>query len=395
MKTSVLFVDDEKNILQGIKRMLYGMRSEWDMFFANSGKEAIDILHEKDIDIIITDMRMPEMDGNELLRYVRSHFPRTSRIILSGYSDKETILYSTRTAHQFLTKPCDSKSLIQAIRKSYSLHDLINNKDVIKIISKIDRLPSLPEIYHELQTEIDSESVSFQRIGDLISRDIAMSSKVLQLVNSAFFSSAKKITNPRQAAVILGFNTLKSLILYVHIFKQFNNTWNYPFNRLMEHSLNVGKLSNKIACFEYEDKCFANDAFTAGLLHDIGKLVLMQIPNYYKDVENFVTREGCSHAEAEYELFGTSHAEVGAYLLSQWGIPDSIVEVVAFHHQIDNLKNIKSSIVPIIYASDILEKQRDFSKFNFDESFDSKYFCNYKLMDKVHEWACIAENLRN
>ena len=397
MKIAVLFVDDEKNILQGIRRMLYSMRSEWNMFFANSGNEAIGILSENHIDIIVTDMRMPEMDGNELLTYVKDNFPHTTRIILSGYSDKEMILCSTRTAHQFLTKPCDSNTLIQTIKKSYSLHNLINDKDIIRIISKIDRLPSLPKVYYELQSEISNcDTVSFQKIGDLISQDVAMSSKVLQLVNSAFFSFSKKITSPQQAAVILGFDTLKALVLYVHAFKPFKNTYNYPFEKLMEHCVKVGKLSYKIALSEFQDKRLANDAFTAGLLHDIGKLILLQIPDYHKELEGLVCKAGCSHVQAEYELLGASHAEVGAYLLSQWGIPDSIVEVVAFHHQLSNFKNINSanpSLVTIIHVADVLSNQNDFSKLVPDDSFDTNYLHSLNLMDKLPTWVSIAENL--
>jgi putative nucleotidyltransferase with HDIG domain len=393
MKKKVLFVDDEKNILRGIQRMLYSMRSEWHMFFANSGKEAISILEEHDMDIVVTDMRMPEMDGNQLLDYVRAHFPHISRIILSGYSDKETILCSARTAHQFLAKPCDPHTLIQAIRKSYSLHDLINNKDVIQMISQIDRLPSLPKVYSELQGEINSNRVSLKRIGDLIAQDVAMSSKVLQLVNSAFFSSSKRITSPQQAAVILGVDTLKSLVLYIHIFKQFKNWAHYPLETLMEHSVKTGELANKIAYSEFQDKALANEAFTAGLLHDVGKLILLQIPNYYRDIENLMFQSGCSYTEAEYELFGTSHAEVGAHLLSQWGIPNSIVEVVAFHHQLSDLDHIQSSLVAITHVADVLANSKESGQGLMDGAIDTEYLSIHGFKNRLPEWIALAEPL--
>jgi len=120
-KFNILFVDDEVRLINGLRRMLFRQRDSWGMYFALSGFEALDILSKNSIDILITDMRMPQMDGAELLVKIVEKYPGVIRIILSGHSDEELILKSVRTAHQFIAKPVSAEILVNSINRAMQL----------------------------------------------------------------------------------------------------------------------------------------------------------------------------------------------------------------------------------------------------------------------------------
>jgi putative nucleotidyltransferase with HDIG domain len=183
--------------------------------------------------------------------------------------------------------------------------------------------------------EIQSPDTSLKKVGNIISQDVSMSAKILQLVNSSFFGLPRKITDPKQAAVYLGVDTLKSLVLSIDVFSSFTEDAElrgFPLAEMWKHSLMTGKLAQNIARAQTNDKKVVEEVMIAGMLHDIGKLILLKVPKQYNQVMDFIEKSGCDRVEAEYAVMKTSHAEMGAYLLGLWGIPDNVVEAVAFHH---------------------------------------------------------------
>ena len=114
-KPRIVFVDDEVNILNGIRRSLRGMRTSWDMEFFTSGQAALDGLSKAPAEVVVSDMRMPEMDGAQLLSQVKDRWPQTVRFILSGFSNEEAILRTICPSHQYRANPCESETLITAI----------------------------------------------------------------------------------------------------------------------------------------------------------------------------------------------------------------------------------------------------------------------------------------
>jgi HD-like signal output (HDOD) protein/CheY-like chemotaxis protein len=336
MKKRILFVDDEPNILHGLQRMLRPKREEWDMDFAEGGLKALDLLLQKPFDVIVSDMRMPGLSGVQLLNEVRESYPQMVRIVLSGHSELETILKSIRLAHQYLAKPCELETITTTISRACALSEMLSDESLKRIVARMDSLPSLPAIYEDLIREIESEDGSVDKIGKIIATDVGMTAKILQLVNSAFFGLRRKVVNPGQAAALLGMETLKTLILSVHIFSQMNMSPVFTsfLNKLWDHSLKVAELSKKIAALETQADEIIESAFMAGMLHDCGKLVLIaNFPGPYEEILNRPETPCRFSWEDERELFSTSHSAVGAYLLGLWGLPNPIVESVAFHHQ--------------------------------------------------------------
>lgn len=384
MKKSVLFVDDEPNVLQGLKRILRNMRGEWEMFFVESGKEALGFLSDNNVDIIITDIRMPVMDGAELLGEVMNRYPHIVRIILSGHSDKDMILRSAKSAHQFLAKPCDAETLKQTIERAYISRKFLKNESLLKLITGIKRVPSSPAIYNRIIMEIQSPRASLKSVGDIIAKDVAMTARVLQLVNSAFFSLPQKVVSPQHAVAMLGFDIIKAIVLYVELFSAFGTANNTLLRDLWKHSIMVGDLSKEIAQSELSNRVVSDDAFIAGILHDIGKLLLMEIPGCFSRIRAAMNNNECNFLEAEYQLLGTSHAEVGAYLLGIWGLPEPIIEAVAFHHRPDMLKESKFSCISAVYIANALIKKNNTSGKN--DHIDTGYLEALKLTEKLDRW---------
>jgi putative nucleotidyltransferase with HDIG domain len=291
---------------------------------------------------------MPKMSGAELLQKVVELYPHIIRIILSGHSDQEMILKATRTAHQFITKPCKPEVIVQKIRKAIDLRKSLHSEELASLVNGVKNLPAIPALYLKLEHELKSNGASIKAIGKIISEDMTMSAKILQLVNSAFFGLRYNISDPVQAVSLLGINVVKSLVLYIKIFSdsmQINSEY-ISIDDTSRHSLLVAQAAEKIYLAETNDKLLSKEAFVAGMLHDIGKLIIIQVPNYDKLISVEINTNGCSLEEAEYKCFGVSHAEVGAYLLGIWNIPDHLVEAVAFHHNKfdDNMVSIANVV---------------------------------------------------
>ncbi len=361
MKKRILFVDDEKNILQGLERMLRGMRGEWDMRFAESGAMALAMMKNEPFDVVVADMRMPGMDGGELLGRIKDLDPQVVRIVLSGHSEMEMVMKAVRTAHQYLAKPCDADTLRSTIVRACTLRDTLDHESLRKLVSRIDSLPSLPSLYAELLEELESPRSSMENIGRIISRDLGMAAKVLQLVNSAFFGLPRRIEEPAQAVTLLGIETVKTLILGIEVFTKFEGGCmpDLDLEGLWSHSLAVGSFSRILARLEKQPKDQVDQAFVGGMLHDIGKLILASYcPEEYSDIlrplESAEDPGFLWHAERN--RLGTGHAEVGAYLLGLWGFPDPVMESVAFHHTPSSHPERSFGPVAAVHVADVLSR---------------------------------------
>src|SRR5689334_1113298 len=273
----LLFVDDEQMVLNGLRRALHDMHQEWEMTFVDRAAKALEILDTADFDAIISDIRMPLMDGAQLLEEVKEHHPAVMRIVLSGQSSRDTVLRSIAPAHQFLSKPCDPEELKRRLKQAFAMRDLLLNESVKTLVSRLRSIPSLPALYDELTVELHCEDVSLTRIAAIISRDVGMAAKILQLANSAFIGVRGHVSNVVQAISLIGTETVRTLVLSVHVFSHFDrasdaNAWLPP---LWEHSIKVASLAQRIATAERATKAVAEESFTAGLLHDVGKVVLL------------------------------------------------------------------------------------------------------------------------
>ena len=267
---------------------------------------------------------------------------------------------TVKPAHQYLSKPCDAEVLKTTITRVCKLKELIADDNLKHLVSKIESLPSLPSLYTELMDLLQSQQASAQQIGEIITKDIGMTTKILQIVNSSFFSFPRHISDPTQAVVLLGEDTIKSLILTIGIFSQFDkkNFACLDMKILWDHCLRTGSMAKSVAAFENLQKNETDDIYMAGLIHDVGKLILADnLPEkYIKVFEEARAQQICLH-EAELQIFGATHAEVGAYLSALWGFPNDIVESIAYHHSPEKISTKDTFHLAIVHAVDSLDQK--------------------------------------
>lgn len=394
MKKFILFVDDEPSVLQGLQRSLRGKRNEWDMEFVDSGDQALKRINEKKFDVIVTDMLMPAMNGAELLEKVAADHPELVRIILSGHSDEEMIIRSAGTAHQFLAKPCDANTLKDTLNRAFALKSFLNEDKLRAFVTGMTTLPSIPQTYQKIMNMLASREASLYEIGDLISTDPAMTAKILQLVNSAFFGLGRHISDSKEAAALLGLDVLKALVLSVGIFSQFDQQKVkdavFSLDALLNHSLMVARLAERIAQAEGVGKAMADDCFLAGILHDIGILILEQnFSEDYVKVRALVEEQGMELCLAEQQVLGTTHGAVGAYLLGLWSLANPVVEAVAFHHQPILSSSEQFSPLSAVHVADVLVHQTGLTGSMFPpeaRSVDREFLSRIGMLERLEDW---------
>ncbi|MGE3536682.1 MAG: HDOD domain-containing protein [Candidatus Tectimicrobiota bacterium] len=388
MKKRLVFVDDEANILQGLQRILRPMRHEWEMHFAASAAEALSLLEGTPCDVIISDMRMPHMDGAQLLTCIRERYPHMVRIILSGYADNELLLRAVGPAHQYLSKPCDATLVQETVNRACMLHRLLSNTNLRQLVAGMQTIPSLPTLYSEVQRLLQAPNSSLEQVGKLIEQDLGMTVKLLQLVNSAFFGLRQSVTSPVQAVRLLGLNTVAGLILSSHLFASCDQrtTTRHSLETLWSHSMTTAVYARTLAQMGGGNTRLSEDAFMAGLLHDVGKLVFAtQLSEQYMQVPVVAQEQHLAIWEAEQQVFGATHAEVGAYLLGLWGLPAAIVEALAFHHHPMACGHTTFSPVTAVHVANVLAHSAKAAATS-TLPLDHAYLAGLGLADQLENW---------
>jgi HD-like signal output (HDOD) protein/CheY-like chemotaxis protein len=394
MSKRILFVDDEPMLLSGLERSLRGMRKEWEMEFAPGGSQALEAMARAPFDVVVTDMRMPEMDGAELLEQIKAKYPRTMRFVLSGQSDRETILRSIGPTHQYLSKPCDLEELKQKVAQALALRELLENPTLKEIVSRVNTVPSLPSLYVSLTEALRQSDITVAKIAHIVKQDMGMTSKVLQLVNSAFFALPCHISSPQQAISLLGIDNIRAVVLSVHVFAELEENPNSKLAALWPRSLATAAFARAIARAEHSPQALEDDAFAAGLLHDIGRLVLASgCSTQYAHVLEGLQRDKVTLAEAEWQSFGCTHAEVGAYLLGLWGLPDAVVQAVAWHHTPSRSGTSAFSPVIAVHAAVEYDHRLHPDPENVVPALDETLLAKLGLLDRTALWWNLCQEL--
>jgi HD-like signal output (HDOD) protein len=350
----VLFVDDEPRILDSLRLILASREGHWEMDFASGGDEALNLLGAKPFDVIVSDIRMPGMDGAELLKTVCQRFPGVVRIVLSSQDELEGALRAVPVAHQFLLKPCDPVMLRVAIERATSLSSVMSNKLLGSLVGSVQDLPVLSRTFLSLRQALAEPEVSVKKVIRIVEQDVAVSAKILQLVNSSFFGLPREVSSVQTAVTFLGVDMIQGLVLSTEVFHVFEKAKAIPgfsFEEFHAHSQLVTKIVGRIPVSAHT----RGIAVVAGMLHDVGKLVLAT-----RSTKHFARAlEGAREEKKplfliEEELIGISHAEVGAYLLGLWGLPTPVVEAVAHHHHPERIPQDALDAVGIVHIANFL-----------------------------------------
>ncbi len=353
----ILFVDDEPKVLDGLRRMLRSMRRTWAMEFAEGGVAALDVLSKTHVDVVVTDMRMPGMDGSELLQQVMCNYPGTVRIILSGQCDRATVLKTVCLAHQFLTKPTDSEALKAMVGRACRLQDQLADNWHREMVSCVKAVPSQPSLYEELLDELNSTEASVPRIAQRMANDVGMSAKILQLVGSGFFGSPQRIYDPQRAVSLFDLETLRALFRTTEAFAPFTSRGQrfFELDTLTEHARRVAQAAAEITRVETGCPALVEKAYLGGFFHDVGMFLLAEhVPDQHEQALVVAAERKEAFWEVEHSTFGATHADMGAYLLAIWGMDDEIIQTVAHHHAPSRSSDEKFTPLTAVHVADAL-----------------------------------------
>jgi HD-like signal output (HDOD) protein len=371
----ILFVDDDPNVLTGLRNVLRSRRREWDMVFAIGPEEALAKLAESSFDVVISDMRMPRMDGAALLTRVKALQPRAVRMILSGQTELESVLKSVFIAHMFLSKPCDPDLLQRVVDRACGLQAILNSDELRATAGKVEMLPSAPKTYAALNEALMAPNCSVVAVVRIIERDVGLCAKLLQLVNSAFFGLPRRISSLAETVTYLGVSTIKNLALALETFSTAAGSSGLSEAALQDmenHSLLTGQIARQI---EAKDAKKAEEAFLAGVLHEVGWLVKI------KDKP-----DQSPGALVDRTL-------LGAYLLGLWGLPHPIMEAVAYNKDPHLLVHSAFELVDVIYIADHLASEQK-ARGHTEQKLDLAYLAGIGIDEaKLSEMRAVAEEI--
>ena len=363
----VLFVDDEQNVLDGLRNLLRNKRRDWDMSFACGGEAAFGLLKEMLFDVVVTDMRMPKIDGVAVLSRVMELQPRAVRIVLSGQTDPESVMKTVFLAHRYLAKPCEAEDFRTVVERAFQLRSLLESPELRAAVGEVPTLPPAPGTFIALTQAMSRPETSVKDIVRIVERDVGLCAKILQLVNSAFFGLPRKVASLFEAVSYLGTSTIKNVALAVEAFRVEPCPGAISPQDLQTHSLLTGQLARH---FMGSDKLRGEDAFLAGVLHDLGRLIRLPDPGQT----------------------AIQHPILGAYLLSLWGIPQTIIEAVAHHEAPSQLEHGGFEVVDAVHVADVLAAEQ--SGHCDPSPLDLPYLADRGISEaRLDEWRGMARKL--
>lgn len=349
MKT-ILIVDDEVEILRSLARVFFD--TDYKVITATSAEEGLKLLEDEEINLIISDVKMPIMDGYEFLSIVKEKYPHIIRTILSGYTEESKIFKAVlnSVAKVYFYKPWVNEELLNAVIQLFETEDLLTSKHLLEIINNIHDLPTI-ESRHKLILEMIENDQDIKAISEEIEKDLAISTTILHVANSA--ACGLRTGSVQQAAVYIGLQNVKSIIYATSIINGSTAT-NIEFRQieiLWDHAL----LTNKILMYIYEKflhKKLPEIAFSAGLLHNVGVVIFLKYcMKEYLKCGLMAKQEGNDLLDIERQRFKVTHQEIGGYLIQWWGLPYPLVEVALFHHNPVDLNVLNKELVCCVYLA--------------------------------------------
>lgn len=395
LRKKVLFVDDEAVLLELYPLAFESESDRWEINVAPGGSEALAMMADRPVDVLVSDMRMPGMDGAQLLHEVSRRHPKTSRLIISGYSDSQQIAKCLGATHQFISKPCHLPALRSTIDRVCTLDSWLMDETLQTLVSQLRTLPSLPSLYFRIMEAVSSPESTLDDVGRIISSDPSMTAKILQLVNSAFFGMARSVSDPTEAVQYLGIERVRALVLSLHVFSCFEQVRirSFSIEQTFHHCTSTGLVARVVARMQKAGREIADEACVAGMLHDIGKVMLAtSLPGEYEKAVQLAVQRKIPISEAEREIFGATHSQVGAYLLGLWGLPVTIVEAVAFHHDPRQSTGDAFSPLTAVHVANCLTAEiHGLKGASAVAPVDTGYLDTLGLTDRIEDWRCAAE----
>jgi HD-like signal output (HDOD) protein len=361
MKKRILFVGEDQVLYQEFLAHCAGPESAWTVQHAGTEEEALALCHQQTIAAVVADVHLNGKSGNDLLDAFMRRQPKALRIIISDLADVASTMKCIGHAHHHVLKPCSAQTLLNVFEQAFAQEAWLPSEPMQGFIAQLRQLPSPIKAYQQIVEEMKSPTCSLEKVGNLVAQDPAVAAKVLQLANSTVFGREQNVVNPAEAIGYIGLETTKAVVLLAHTFSSFDNLKLIRFSveDLWRHSVNVGRMARRVVELEKAGEDMAEQAFAAGLLHDIGKLLFAaNHSGLFSKVLRLSREQHCTLWEAEAQVLpGVGHAELGATVLGIWGLPKTITEAVALHHRPWRQRGHKFSAITAVHVANILDHE--------------------------------------
>ena len=387
MKQKILFVDGDSAALRELFEAFAARALPWVPSYCVGGLAALNQLHLSPCEAVVTDLRLPDMSGDQLLEQVAKQHPRVHRVVLADLGDLQALLHCVGNVDQFLILPCEVERLQIVLERAITFDLWLPNQPLRELLGHQPQLPSPAEYYGRVVKELQSASASVETVGELIAQDPAMTARVLQLANSAAYGLPTEDVDPVATVRELGLANVKSLLLLSHTYSNFTKLEAAGFfvAELWRHSQAAAQLAATIARAAGAEAATIQQSATAGVLHDLGKLALFaNLPELGQRVCERVKSQVLPWWQAEQQVFGATHAEVGGWLLGVWGLPVAIVEAVALHHHPTRFLNRAFCPLTAVHVADAFLRTDNLEAAL--ERVDADYLRGLGLWEKLPGW---------
>ncbi len=354
-RPSVLFLDDEEAILSSLRSLF--RREGYQLSFFTRGADAISYIRNHPIDVIVSDMRMPEMSGIEFLNHAAGISPEAARIILSGYEDKAVVLRSLSKglAHHYFLKPWNDEGFRLIISQSIEMQAELRRSELKNLHNSLSALPAPPKFHETLNALLTNDDTYLREIIAEIEKSPAIVVKLLRVANSVYFGVRKNITTVNDAVRFIGLEYVASLVVAIEAFHsafaKSNEALSGSMEKVWNRSVHRAVLAKHIAELDC-DKAVSSTVYTASLLQDIGYVVRMCLtPLQYKRYEDLCTANSGECYETEARIFSVTHDDLGALLLELWNFPRVITAAIKQHHRAAS----EDTVTRILQLATILE----------------------------------------
>jgi len=354
----VLIVSGDAEWFARTEEAWKSLQPGWNCQHAGDPRQALKALSVYTFQAVVLDSKMPETV--QLLDWIDQLLEDTVRVVRCEAQERSVFLEWQKGGVTAVADNIDAETLAASLKRTARLRVWLADPAMKALVPLLRKLPVVPKLHTQIAKELQSPTASIDAVAELIAQEPVMAAKMLQLVNSAFFGLGHEISQPAEAVMYLGAERVRALVLLASAFTQFGEVHCAGFSpdSVWQHSLQTSALARRIALAEAADVKAAESAFTAGLLHDLGHLMLAgNLASRYANARRVAAPDETAQLEAELKEFGTTHAELGAYLLGTWGLPLPMLEAVAWHHWPDRSEDTGFTALTAVHAANVFARE--------------------------------------
>lgn len=386
----VLVIEPQAAEVEVMRARFEELGTAWQCRFTSSASEATAALAEGLIDAVIAPVELPDTSGTAFFERVALGHPKVARIVRQGAEERKSAGKPKGLPPCYLEHKHDASGLLAVLRRAFQLERWMQGEQAKALLLRMENLPAVPSLYARVLAELRSEDPSIEAVGKLVAKDPALTAKMLQLVNSPHFALGRPVSDAVEAVTFLGAERTKALILMASLSLHGTMTpcEGFSQDQFWQHSLSVGTLARNITKAQTKDASLADQAFTAGLLHDIGKLLFAaNLPREYGPVITTALNEGLAVHEVEVQAFGISHAHLGASLLGTWGLAMPVLEAIAYHHTPAESYDSSFTLLAAVHAANVFDHEKKASDGTaVMPQLCADYVARLHLLEQANQW---------